>query len=364
MRPICPRTSARVVATTAALVAAVVSGASATAAAVPGAALAGPQRTIGVSLPSYHYDAGKVTDVERLTGHEVDVLQTFVSWQYDGHPERAEFPAHRARQIHATGATLEVSWAPSNPRKGSHDPQFALAGIARGDHDAYVRRFAAAVRDAGEPVRIRFGHEMNGRWQPWNESRSGNHPGDFARAWRHLHEVFEQAGASNAIWVWSPNVVGPNQTPLAGLYPGDASVDEVGIDGYSYPRSGCPSPERLFGPTIAQVRRLSPRPVRLAEVAVATTCPARARWITSLFDYLDATPSITGLTWWQRSGDGYDWRVTDGAALEAMRAGLARSASSRASSASAGSRRASTTSRSDRRRSTPATALRTRSGPR
>lgn len=298
-----------------------------------------PHRTVGVSLPSYHYDAGKVTEHERLVRHDVDVLQTFVGWQYDGQPGLSDFPTDRARQINATGATLEVTWGPSNHRNGARDPEFALAGIARGDHDAYVRRFAAAVRDSGAPVRIRFGHEMNGRWQPWNESNSGNRPGDFARAWRHLHDVFGQVGASNAVWVWSPNVVGPNQTPLAGLYPGDAYVDEVGIDGYSYPRSGCPAPARLFGPTLTQVRRFSQRPIRLAEVAVATTCPDRARWITSLFDYLDATPAITGLTWWQRSGDGYDWRVTDGSALEAMRAGLARPSVARsgASPASSGS---------------------------
>lgn len=314
-----------------ALTAALLAGGASGAGTATATAAASPQRIVGVSLPSYHYDAGKVLDVERMTGRDVDVLQTFVGWQYDGHPEHAEFPTYRARQVHATGATLEVTWGPSNHRNGNHDPQFALAGIASGDHDAYVRRFAAAVRDAGAPVRIRFGHEMNGRWQPWNEGRSGNRPGDFARAWRHLHGVFEEVGASNAIWVWSPNIVGSNLTPLAGLYPGDAFVDEVGIDGYSYPKSGCPSPARLFGPTVEQVQQLTRRPIRLAEVAVATTCPGRARWITSLFDYLDATPAISGLTWWQRSGKGYDWRVTGGAELDALRAGLARPSASPAS---------------------------------
>ena len=281
---------------------------------------------VGVSLPSHHYDAGKVVDHERLVGHDVDVLQTFISWRYAGNPSWSEFPTGRARQVQATGATLEITWAPSDPARGRDDPERSLAGIARGDHDAYVRRFAAGVRDAGAPVRIRFGHEMNGTWVPWSEVRSGNRPGDFVRAWRHLHDVFAQVGATDAVWVWSPNIVGPRQAALAGLYPGDAYVDEVGIDGYSYPTTGCPDPARLVGPTVAQVRGITSRPIRLAEVAVATTCPDRDRWITSLFDYLDATPAITGFTWWQRAGSRHDWRVLDGAPLAAMRAGLARTA--------------------------------------
>lgn len=295
----------------------------------PGAASAATStasghRTLGVSLQSQHWSAKAVTDHEALTGRDVEVVQTFVGWHYPGQPSWSEFPAKQARQIAATGASLEISWDPSSGGSRKDDPRFALAGIASGVHDDYVRRFAQAVRDSQLPVRVRFAQEMNGPWEPWHESRSGNRPGDFARAWRHLHDVFAQEGATNATWVWSPNVVDARSSISPGLYPGDAYVDEVGFDGYSYPKSGCPSPALLFGRTLAQVQAITRKPVRIAETAVATTCPERAAWVTSFFDYLDATPAITGFTWWQRSGDGRDYAVTGGPELAAMRAGLAR----------------------------------------
>lgn len=279
---------------------------------------------VGVSLPTYHYDVGAVERWEKTVGHRADVLQTFVGWQYDGDERLADFPSFRAGQIAADGRTLEVTWGPQNPSKGLDQPRFSLDGIASGTHDAYVRSFAEAVEESGLRVRMRFAHEMNGSWTSYSETNSGNQAGDFVRAWRHVHDVFADVGATDVVWVWSPNVVGPDQTPLPGLYPGDAFVDLVGIDGYSYPRSGCPSPGRLFDQTVDQVREITRRPVVLAEVGVARTCPDRAAWVTSLFAWA-RDHDVRGLTWWERATDRDDYRLADDPpALRAYRAAVER----------------------------------------
>ena len=75
-----------------------------------------------------------------------------------------------------------------------------------GTHDAYIREFAEDARDWGHPFFLRFNWEMNGNWFPWSEGVNGNQPGEYVAAWRHVHDIFTEVGATNATWVWCPNV--------------------------------------------------------------------------------------------------------------------------------------------------------------
>jgi len=265
---------------------------------------------VGVSLPSYHYDPQAVGAWEVAAGHRADVVQTFVPWLYGESKDLTRFPAHRVREISGPGRVVEITWTPAEPAEGEGRPGIPLAEIADGEHDDYVRRFARDVRDSGLTIRLRFAHEMNGYWSRWSETNAVNHPGDYVRAWRHLHDVFKAEGATRVAWVWSPNIVGDQTQPLPELYPGDAYVDEIGIDGYSYPRSGCPGPRELFDPTLAQVRELSQVPVAIAEVGVSTDCRDRNVWVADLFGYA-RTSGLVGVTWWERTGGEEDFRIVD-----------------------------------------------------
>ena len=75
---------------------------------------------------------------------------------------------------------------------------------------------------------------MNGNWQfPWSEQLNGNQPGDYIKAWQHVHDIFTQNGVTNVTWVWCPNISSPITRPMASLYPGDAYVDWICLDGYN-----------------------------------------------------------------------------------------------------------------------------------
>lgn len=67
---------------------------------------------------------------------------------------------------------------------------------------------------------------------------------------------------------WSPNTAHPGSVPISGPFPGDAHVDRTALDGYNRgtTAAGWQSFEQVFGPSIAQVRALSARPLMLAEV--------------------------------------------------------------------------------------------------
>lgn len=90
---------------------------------------------------------------------------------------------------------------------------------------------------------------MNSFWFPWGEMANHNHPGDFTRAWRHVHRILREVGATNASWVWCPLVDNHHVLrDMVELYPGDADLDWTCLDGYNFGR-----PIRRSWQTFAQV---------------------------------------------------------------------------------------------------------------
>ena len=126
-----------------------------------------------------------------------------------------------------------------------------LGSIADGGSDGYVRSFAKAVAAFHAPVALSFGHEMNGNWYPWGTTEAT--PAEFVAAWRHIHDLFAAAGATNVIWVWNPNIVNPMpDVGLAPFWPGSGYVNWVGITGY-FATTGPDTFAGVYGPTMAEV---------------------------------------------------------------------------------------------------------------
>ncbi len=142
---------------------------------------------------------------------------------------RCPFPKKGMNIIHSVGATPIVSlelwkW---------HDGQTKfLPAIVAGEYDDHFRRWATEAKHDGRRILLRFGFEFNGDWFSW-----GGDPETFVRAWRRVHGLFDQIGAPNVEWVWSPNVTSHPSGPdndMHRYYPGDAYVDWVAVDGYNW----------------------------------------------------------------------------------------------------------------------------------
>jgi beta-mannanase len=219
-----------------------------------------------------------------------------------------------------------ITWMSDDPTAASPSAYTAQAILA-GQYDAYVRAWAAGLRAAGGPVLLRFDHEMNGNWSAWSPGVNGQTAAGFVAAWRHVHDIFAAAGASNVQWVWSPNVVYNGSVPLADLYPGDAYVDRVGIDGYNWGTSdrdhNWQSFASVFDATLAQVAQLTSRPAMIAEVASTEVGGDKAAWITDFFAGLSRRPAIGGFIWFDINKE-TDWRLDSSApARSSFAAGLA-----------------------------------------
>jgi hypothetical protein len=281
-----------------------------------------PTPGFGVSLPGVPTDLSGLRSLSVTLGRTPDTVMWYAQWSSAPH-----FPASRASAIAPLGAVPEVTWEPWNPVAGVKQPSYSLAVIAAGAWDGYLRQWAKDIRSYGGPVRLRFGHEMNGNWYPWAEGVNGNAPGSYAAAWRHVHDVFRAQRVANVRWVWSPNVPYSGSTPLARLWPGDGYVDEVALDGYNWSRllpwTTWTGFAALFDTGLAQVAALTSRPVSIGEVASTEVGGDKAAWISDMFVALAARPQVRGFTWFDWNKE-TDWRVdSTSASLAAFRAGLA-----------------------------------------
>ena len=222
----------------------------------------------------------EVNEFEQQARLHADIVMWFVDW------ERGTFDADQATAVAERGSIPEISWEPWDSRvaPGRPQPMYTLANIIDGRHDAYVRSFAEAASRYGGPLRLRFAQEMNGRRYPWSESQNGNSRGQFVKAWRRVHAIFEAAGATNVDWIWSP-VAG---TIRAGEYPGSSQVDVVGLSGFNggtrlFSRRWRPFAV-AFGPPLNALHELAPdKPVALTEIASAEEGGDKARWIEGMF---------------------------------------------------------------------------------
>lgn len=213
------------------------------------------------------------------------------------------------------GSIPMVTWEPWLWALGLDQPAFSLKSIIDGDWDAYITRWALDSKAWGHPYFLRFAHEMNGTWYPWSEQTNGNTAGQYVLAWQHVHDIFSAQGVTNVTWVWSPNVAYNGSTPLAGLYPGDAYVDWVGIDGYNWgtskPGKHWQTFDEVFATTYRDLTSLAPgKRFLIAEVACAEEGGDKAGWIRDALETQVPTKytRIEAVVWFNESKEA-DWRV-------------------------------------------------------
>jgi len=248
--------------------------------------------------PSYK----PITEFAETAGRQPDLVCYFSSW---AKPFNTTF----ATTVHDHNAVTLVQIDPTNA---------SIAAIAAGDYDDYLRGYADAVRSFGHPVVIGFGHEMNARWYSWGYGHVP--PAVFVAAWRHLVNLFRQQGADNVTWLWTIQAQGSGTGPAAPWWPGSAYVTWVGIDGF-YSRAS-DTFRTLFGPTIANVRSLTSKPILLSETGVSAQA-GQAAGIRNLFGGV-AAYGLLGLVWFSEApGNQPDWGIQDNrAAKAALRYGI------------------------------------------
>ncbi len=243
-----------------------------------------------------------------------------------------KFPTAPMEAIRTHGSMPFFSWASQATPAGIDQPDFQLSDVIAGTYDDYIREFAEGAKAWGHPFFLRFNWEMNGNWFAWAEGVNGNQPGEYVAAWRHVHDIFTQVGATNATWVWCPNVDPEGKLhDLASLYPGDAYVDWTGLDGYNWGTNPA-RPDRwrsfdqLFRSTYDQITEtIAPsKPLIISEVGSSEYGGSKAAWIADALESARSDyPQLRGLLWFEKYDDGMDWPIeTSSSATSAFAAGI------------------------------------------
>lgn len=259
----------------------------------------------GLSTPQAPWSKSELDKISAKAGEHPSMLEYFVNWTEDFRPEAVE-------ASYQQGAVPVITWEPwAGLEHGTSQKPYALSRIINGKFDGYITRFARSVKKQGWPVALRFGHEMNGTWYPWAETKSGNSPGQYVKAWRHVHDIFTSVGTDNAIWVWSPNIIRPvPHTSLRELFPGNDYVDWIGMVGYAADEESTAA--QTFEPTLKRLHEFTHKPVLITETGAGPGAK-QTSWTTNLFRWLRGRTDIVGFVWFEYNKESTgtkDWRFT------------------------------------------------------
>jgi hypothetical protein len=247
----------------------------------------------GVYIKGAAWNKTLLFDLEKAVGHEFRIIHWFTNWN-------APFEGDLVKRVLELNRLPLITWQSSNK---------PLSEISTGRHDAYLRTWARGVRAVGGDVYIRLFPEMNGNWTPWH----GN-PQQLVAAWQHVVKLFRAEGATNAKWVWTPNVTDEPATTenrMELYYPGANYVDVLGLDGYNWgttrPYTAWKSFETIFQTPYNRITALGNQPVWLAEVASTEHGGDKGDWVSEMLSST-AFPRISAVVWFNENKE-TDWRM-------------------------------------------------------
>jgi len=282
------------------------------------------------------WDMGAVSKFEQSVGKQLSMVHFAAPFADCSRSPCSfyKFPTESMEDIRKHGAIPFFSWSSQSTPSNITEPDFQLSDVISGRYDDYIRSFAEAAKSWGHPFFLRFDWEMNGNWFSWSEGVNGNQPGEYVAAWRHVHDIFTSAGATNVSWVWCPNIdPGKEFGDIAPMYPGDGYVDWTSLDGYNWGTNPVRparwmSFDQLFSSTYHKiVDTIAPsKPMVIGEVGSSEYGGSKAEWIKEMLrDIPTQYPAIHGLLWFDKfvPGEDMDWQLDSSAgATSAFASGI------------------------------------------
>jgi beta-mannanase len=223
------------------------------------------------------------------------------------------FPSTDCNLIDSYGGVPQIVWEPWLSSSNTLD------AISGGAYDTYINNFAQAAKAWNKLIYLRFGHEMNGNWYPWDGTHNGGSagPAKYIAAWRHIRAIFTNAGATNVKFVWSANHINcPTDAwnDAVNYYPGAAYVDWIGLDGYNWGTGNWQSFSQIFSSYYTTFSSYG-KPIMISEFACTTdeAGSTKAVWLTDAFTNIrNNYPQIRMFNWFNVNKE-RDWRIDSSA---------------------------------------------------
>jgi endoglucanase len=262
----------------------------------------------GCAVGAYVNGMENLPGFQKMIQKKLAVVLFYVHWQ-------EPFPLAEVEAIYSNGSIPLLTWEPWITHELG-----TLEAVSSGSYQNYVRSFLQSARDWGKPLYLRFAHEMNGNWYPWDGFHNGAAAERYKQAWASIYNVKEELKAENVKLVWCPNNTdqpAASWNAAAKYYPGDRFVDWIGMDGYNWGFASWEAFDAVFGRIYRELTALTKKPLMIGEFASAEQGGNKAEWIAEAFfriknDY----PRIKLFCWFSINKE-RDWRIGSSAEAEA-----------------------------------------------
>ena len=205
--------------------------------------------------------------------------------------------------------TLEPFPASGRPQGGNH----LLKDMQAGVYNARIDSIALVLKQSKRPVLLRFAHEMDAAGlYPWSYADGRQ----YVALYRYVYRRALESGASNILWVWSPQ----GRKNADQYWPGRSQVDLIGVSIYASKAFSIDRQLESFQSLLNQRLWLSKRfgkPIIAAEVGVSGDHREQQLWIVKALSSLNQYPDLRGFFYYQAQqpafmpiASGYeDWRL-------------------------------------------------------
>lgn len=222
-------------------------------------------------------DAFRAFDAK--AGRRMDIAHVYHAWN-------EPFPSASDKYFVQQGYTLLLSWAGTDTRT-----------ITSGRYDDMIRQRARQVKALGKPIILSWRGEMN---RPNLQAEIWT-PQDYVAAWKRIHGIFAQEGATNVGWAWCPLSTPFNEGTGPAYYPGDDQVDWTCLDAYPGPK--LQSFGKIMTPFLTWAKSHH-KPVLIGEFGLRQRYgSARAGWLTDAATFIRQHPQIKALTYFDGNAD-------------------------------------------------------------
>lgn len=257
----------------------------------------------GCGIGAFVNGLDNLSNFQKMIGKNLAVVLWYVHWL-------ESFPKDEAAKVYVNGSIPLITWEPwVTHAKGT------LEAISSGEYQGYVKKFLQEAKQWGKPFFLRFAHEMNGNWYPWDGFHNGGNTASaekYKQAWVYLYNLKKELAVDNALLVWSPNNTDqPNETwnNISAYYPGDEYVDWIGMDGYSWGYGAWEPFDSVFGTIYQKLVSLTQKPLMIGEFGAAEQGGDKAAWIKqSLAQIKQKYPRIKIFCWFNINKE-RDWQI-------------------------------------------------------
>lgn len=256
----------------------------------------GPGAYIGTFQP-LTTTAEEMADINALEagmGRKEDIAHVFYGWSQT-------FPTWRETWNLQNGRIPLISWTGTKTTE-----------VTAGWHDNMIRTRARSLKALPGKVFLRWFWEMDDATLDWQTVSAPS----YISAWQRIHTIFQQEGAANVAFVWSPNAWGVQIGTAQAFYPGAQYVDWIAADGYNWapkrPNDPWVSFTNVFSAFYAWAATMN-KPLMIPEVgAMERNRWEKSQWLLDMGTSLKVQfPLVRALVYFDHATTSY----TDGATV-------------------------------------------------